>query len=85
MDMNHYSINLPGISFQDSLLALLRSIRGWEQLSNFDKEYETKMFMQKIGNLFLEYFQFHIQDGKNIGEEFVEDLLWAVRLINEQL
>lgn len=39
--------------------------------------------MQKIGNLFLEYFQFHIQDAINIGEEFVEDILWAVRLINE--
>lgn len=75
-------VNLPEISYSENLRILLQSIRGWERLSDFDKEYETEMFMEAIGKLFLDYFQFHIQEAKVIGEEFEKDLRSALRLIN---
>jgi hypothetical protein len=74
--------NLPEISYPNKLRVALQSIRGWKQLSGIDKEYEPEIFMDEIGKLFLDYFQFHVQEATSIGKEFEEELTWAVRFID---
>lgn len=68
---------VPDLSFPDKLRAQLRTIRNWEKLSGFDKESYTENFMDAIGLLYLDYFQFHLTEAEKIGEEFAQDIAWA--------
>lgn len=82
MEKIDYSPNLPDMTFQDKLRIQLKSIKNWESLSNFEKEHATAIFMKTIGCLFLEYFQYNLQEAKAIATEFSKEIAWAVRLIN---
>lgn len=60
--------------FQEKLKKLLISIQGWKDLPEFTREYRVEGFMDTLGQLYLDYFQSHLEEANAIGVEFVQDL-----------
>lgn len=76
------SAQVPDVSFQDKLVAQLKAVQSWEKLTDYQKELATESFMEAVGPLFLEYFQFHLEEAKAIGNKYAKELVCAVKVIN---
>jgi hypothetical protein len=53
---------------QDRLTYVVQSIKRWRKLPERDKMNPIHQFMHALGNLYLEYFQSHLEEAKAIGK-----------------
>ncbi|MCE5318231.1 MAG: hypothetical protein LLG04_12835 [Parachlamydia sp.] len=81
MNLINFSANTPDLTYQDKLRVQLSSIQTWKDLSGYDQKDAIESFMNGIGQLFLDYFQYHLNEANKIGLEYGKDLVWAVRPI----
>lgn len=69
--------------YLDKLTALLKSAKEWENIEGFAYEIAVENFMIELGQLYLEYFQFHPEDAKICAIDFQPLLPLLVEPINE--
>lgn len=75
--------NLPGSSPHEKLHLLLTLIKDWEKLSEKNQVIAIKFFMKCIGHLYLDYFQYHLDEAKEYGREHQEILRTILDPIEE--
>lgn len=81
--MPHVGYNpLPKPSPQEKLRKALASLNEWAHFSENDLYCVAKVFMDKLGTLYLDYFQYHIEEAQLIGMEFKELILWGTPLLS---
>jgi hypothetical protein len=69
--------------YEKALIDQLDSIKRWHDLPEFDQLKYTTTFMDKIGNLFLEYYQDHLDEARSCGQLYKASLEPATTLITD--
>lgn len=72
---------LPDHSPRQKLLTLFEFMKNREQLTEFGQESAIQFFMTWIGYLYLDYFQFHLNEANEIGEKYEPLLLSLIQPI----
>lgn len=75
--------NLDKEKYEKALFTQLDSIKRWHDLSENEQIKYTTMFMNKIGNLFLEYYQDHLDEALTCGKIYQSSLVEATPLITD--
>jgi len=75
--------NLPDLSPNERLRMALFSIKTWEGLSESDVLGPIDFFMDTLGHLYLDYFQYHIEEAQSIGKDFNNEIKQCLPLINQ--
>ncbi|MCE2982706.1 MAG: hypothetical protein LW832_03970 [Parachlamydia sp.] len=71
--------------YQKSLIELIQSIKGWEKLNEIDQEVPVINFMDALGRLFLDYFQFHLDEANACAVQYQSLLKYSVRPISSYI
>jgi len=64
--------------YQQSLMELIQSIKGWEKLNEIEQEVQVFNFMDTLGHLFLDYFQFHLDESNACAVQYQSLLNYSV-------
>lgn len=61
--------------YHAQLMQMFESTEGWEKLDEFDKQDAIKDFMDSLGTLFLDYYQYHLDEAEKIGKIHQDKLI----------
>ena len=73
--------NLDKEKYEKALILQLDSIKRWHDLPEIDQLKYSTTFMDKIGQLFLEYYQHHLEEAKGCGQIYKDSLEAAALII----
>ncbi len=69
-------------AYVDKLISLLASTKEWENKADFALQMAVEGFMKALGPLYLDYFQYHIEEAKVCALDYQERLPYLVTPIN---
>ena len=73
-----------GISmYHRKLIFLIKSAMKWGQTLGFNPETTTTDFMDDLGKLYLDYFQFHIDEVMSCVADYKDQLSFLIPMINK--
>ena len=72
-------------TYGKKLSSLLASLEQWNTTMLCDRMRIVSKFMEKLLQLYLEYFQYHLQDVGIYAKEYLQLLSSCIPLINDQL
>jgi hypothetical protein len=64
--------------YQEDLIELIKSIQGWEKMTEKEQRVPVKKFMSALGHLFLDYFQFHLDEANACALQYRSLLNYSV-------
>lgn len=76
--------NLPEKSPREKLTILLKFVKNWSKFEGTGPRAAIEFFMMWVGHLYLEYFQYHLDEAKACGLDHLKTLTSILEPIEQK-